>query len=97
MSDKTLTALFDDMARLKARLPYHMELRMNETTLEKLGKASGTGMPDPALSGISSFMGIPIRIREYMYDNKVGIAKFDDKGNEISYEVIEAFKLEATA
>jgi len=85
-------ALFDDMARLKARLPYHTELRMNEKTLDKLGKASGTDMPDPALSGISSLQGIPIRIREYMDDNKIGVAKFDDKGNVLSYEVIEAFR-----
>lgn len=82
----------DDIARLKARLPYHIELRMNQKTLDKLGKVCGATFFDPNFSGISSLSGIPIRLREYMYDNKVGVAKFDDKGKVISYEVIEAFR-----
>jgi len=84
--------LFDDMARLKARMPYHTELRMNQHTLDRLGKVCGVDIPDHNCSGISSLMGTPIRLREYMYDNKIGIATFDSKGREINYEVIDAFK-----
>lgn len=82
----------DGIARLKARLPYRIELRMNEKTLDKLGKVCGATFFDPNFSGISSLLGTPIRIREYMDDNKVGVATFDAKGNGVSYEVIEAFQ-----
>jgi len=88
-----LATLFDDMARLKARMPYRNELRMNQNTFDRLGKVCGADIPDPALSGISSLEGTPIRLREYMYDNKIGIATFDDEGKEINYEVIDAFEV----
>lgn len=88
-----LDTLIDDMARLKARMPYRKEFRMNQNTLDRLKKVCRADIPDYNCSGISSLMGTPIRLREYMYDNKIGIATFDDKGKEINYEVIDAFEV----
>jgi hypothetical protein len=85
-------ALFDAMERLRARLPYRMELRMNQHTLHRLEKVCRGDIPDPPFAGLSSLVGTPIRIREYMYDNKVGVATYDDKGKITDYEIIEAFK-----
>lgn len=84
-------ALLDDIGRVKALLPDRQEWRMNQHTLEQIGKAYNADSPG-CIDAESSMAGIPIVIREGMLDNKVGICTYNALGILVNYEVIEAFR-----
>jgi hypothetical protein len=77
---------------LKQQMPeYHYEWRMNQRTLDRLAQHCQPLFPG-SMSIVPQFMGLAIIIKPDMTDDRVGIVTLNSNGEQVNYEVIEAFQ-----